>query len=557
MMHLNTHELIGERRQQGFRAIQLNGHPARTDDAARERDNRTSVIVRAATGYISRTAFNVAIVLLVLAAALRVNAAADAVVNENWYIVELDGARIGWMHERIERHDHDAGPRYHSRNDMLMQVGRGGDAAAMRTSSVFVETAEGRPIRVEHEQHMSRQAVVNQFEFTEDGVTLTAKQGDRETVRTMPLPEGTWLTPVAARRFFDERRESGARDITYRTFSPEHGVEPIHIRHRYVDKATFERGNRTLPVTVWTTRTSILPLDMTEHYTADGQLVYQRVQTGIGTLTMRLATREQAQAAFDGPAPEMLVQSFARPDRDINRVNRATTARYRLRLREGEMPDIPSAGAQRVTIPDDNATGRELIIEIDTRTPQPATDADRNNPAYRESSAMVDATDQVIVKLAEQAVRRARSDRAADRADAMRRFVYNYVNGKSLDTAFGTASETARTRAGDCTEHAVLLCAMLRADGIPARTASGLVYADRFAGERDIFGWHMWTQALIDGTWIDFDPTMPGSFHAGHILTGTSALIDGGGADDGAEMTSLILLMGNLDIIVEDVGYDR
>ena len=40
---------------------------------------------------------------------------------------------------------------------------------------------------------------------------------------------------------------------------------------------------------------------------------------------------------------------------------------------------------------------------------------------------------------------------------------------------------------------------MLRADGIPARVASGLVYADGFLGSRDIFGWHMWTQALIDG----------------------------------------------------------
>ena len=39
-----------------------------------------------------------------------------------------------------------------------------------------------------------------------------------------------------------------------------------------------------------------------------------------------------------------------------------------------------------------------------------------------------------------------------------------------------TAAEVARSREGDCTEHAVLLAALARARGIPARVAMGLVY---------------------------------------------------------------------------------
>ena len=93
---------------------------------------------------------------------------------------------------------------------------------------------------------------------------------------------------------------------------------------------------------------------------------------------------------------------------------------------------------------------------------------------------------------------------------------------------------------------------MLRADGIAARVASGLVYADQFAGSDDIFGWHMWTQALIDGHWVDYDATLPTRYHAGHVLTGTSSLADGQGA---TEMASMIMLMGNLEIDVQDVGY--
>ena len=122
-----------------------------------------------------------------------------------------------------------------------------------------------------------------------------------------------------------------------------------------------------------------------------------------------------------------------------------------------------------------------------------------------------------------------------------------------MQTAFAAASETARTKEGDCSEHGVLLCALLRADGIPARVATGLVYADAFAGAQGIFGWHMWTQALIDGKWVDFDATLPVRYNATHVLTSTSSLADGLGA---ADMGSVIQLIGNLEIEVVDVQYE-
>jgi hypothetical protein len=98
----------------------------------------------------------------------------------------------------------------------------------------------------------------------------------------------------------------------------------------------------------------------------------------------------------------------------------------------------------------------------------------------------------------------------------------------------------------------MLLAAMLRADGIPSRVACGLIYADEFAGEREIFGYHMWTQALlsIDGvpTWVDLDPTLAGAaFDATHIALGVSAL---GDADATSSLSGLIPLLGRVTIRV-------
>ena len=99
----------------------------------------------------------------------------------------------------------------------------------------------------------------------------------------------------------------------------------------------------------------------------------------------------------------------------------------------------------------------------------------------------------------------------------------------------------------------MLLCAMLRAEEIPARVAVGLVYADEFLGHRDIFGWHMWTQALIDGRWVDLDATLGRRYHAAHVLTAVSSLAQGG---IDATFASTLMLMGNLQIDVIDVGYE-
>src|SRR5690606_5928862 len=98
---------------------------------------------------------------------------------------------------------------------------------------------------------------------------------------------------------------------------------------------------------------------------------------------------------------------------------------------------------------------------------------------------------------------------ALRKAETLREFVYGYIEKKNLGVGFATASEVARTASGDCTEHGVLLAAMLRAGGVPSRVVAGLLYVDEFEGATETFGYHMWTQALVDingtASWIDVD----------------------------------------------------
>ncbi len=75
------------------------------------------------------------------------------------------------------------------------------------------------------------------------------------------------------------------------------------------------------------------------------------------------------------------------------------------------------------------------------------------------------------------------------------------IRDKHLSGGYNSALSTLNSLVGDCTEHTVLLVALARSVGIPARICSGLVYFDK------AFYFHFWPEVYV-GTWIQMDPTL-------------------------------------------------
>ncbi|MBT8486525.1 MAG: transglutaminase domain-containing protein [Phycisphaerales bacterium] len=475
----------------------------------------------------------------------RVEAGAWTTEWEHWYQLDLAGATAGWMKQTMESDD----ARYRTRSSTEFKISRGPIELEVSIESEFIETHAGEPIRFRFVQDLSMQKVDTTWEFDEDTVTMIAEQGGRQIRREVPRPAGPWLTPMGVHRFWQSRLAAGADAVEYQTLDGEQGLTPITMRHERVGTTTVDHDGRSLPAVVWKTTTSAMPgIVATTKTSEDGHLLAEEAMLPFGSMVTRIATRAEALAAGAAPAPELMVKTFVRTDKPIRRPRATQASTLRVRVREGDLPELPSAGAQRVEVtPGTNSA----IIHLDVSANQPAAVTADERAEYLAASAMVNSEDPLIAKLAANACRGVSDDPFA-RAEAMRGFVHRHISQKSLDTAFATASETARMRTGDCSEHGVLLCALLRSQKIPARVATGLVYADQFAGERDIFGWHMWTQALIDDRWVDFDATLADRFDAAHVLTGASSLAEGMG---GSDLSSVMLLLGNIEIDVLDVRH--
>jgi len=220
--------------------------------------------------------------------------------------------------------------------------------------------------------------------------------------------------------------------------------------------------------------------------------------------------------------------------------------------KDNTLVSLPSCGFQSATAnPDGSCT-----IVVDLTHPTRASSSEKKDPKFLAQTSLCDGTDIAVIALAKKAVKDLPAN-ATDRqkAEAMREFVNKFITSKEFGKAFASASQVARDPAGDCSEHGVLLCGLLRASGIPSRGVMGIVYVSQermdVGKPNGIFGWHFWSQALVDGKWIDLDATMDGKYSVGHITSATSALET---ESMNADMVDILALIGNMEIEIVEIG---
>ena len=132
-------------------------------------------------------------------------------------------------------------------------------------------------------------------------------------------------------------------------------------------------------------------------------------------------------------------------------------------------------------------------------SPPTATDVAPNDWLQSDAPAIQD--------LARKAVGKATG--TGKRMQLLTRFVRGYITTEGASVGYASALETLRDRHGDCTEYAVLLAAMARAQKIPARVVTGLVYSGRYNGQDNVLVPHTWVQAWVDGVWKAYDAAVP------------------------------------------------
>ena len=462
--------------------------------------------------------------------------------SEHWYEFSIDGVRCGHLHRVLSSGEGVVC----TKTEEQLRIRRNGIAVQMRTTRRFEETDDGVALEARCIQAGDGPTRSSILKFIDRTIVITTSRLDDEPTEIVRSDPGGWLTPRAVNRLVQDRIASGADRIEYqqlRLSGAPGTVQQITMQRRLVAPAAATRDGAG--ISCWEVHREGESLELLEWRDGQGLLLESELDTGLGPIRSALVNREQALSASEGPGPEVMRSTLIEVPLMPSTSDRVVTAGYHLRL-EGPLGGFDTlplvAGAQRV-----RRLGERLLeCEVDASRGSPATPAELVDPLYRRPSRALDSADPAIIEFTSRALESAPED-PLERAERLRTSVDRHLHHKSLSSALASASEVVRTRSGDCTEHAMLLAAVFRADGIPSRVAIGLVHTELGGGGPPAFVWHMWTQGLVEGQWYDFDPTRRHRFDGGHVLVALDALSND---EAGPHLAALLGLVGRLRIQV-------
>lgn len=479
--------------------------------------------------------------------------------RESWSIVNLAGGDAGYAHVArvVMMPEGDGAPLVQSSEETQMKIGRLGSTIEVHAQVETWERLDGSLVRIRSVSKLSANETVSEVEFRDGKAILTTKGVGKTRTKEIDCPADT-LGPYALTRKIERELANPGHSFEARIWSTDLS-KAIAIKVRIVGEEEIEhRGEKIRAIRV-ETEPQVKGIPKSVSF---GLLDGTELRTEVEILGMKMiaraATKEEALAAGGRSAklsPELFTPTMVVESSFLPAPRRAERAVVRVRPREGAKLELVEDDRQR-------SLGRladgAMLFELRAVTPpvglrgkrplpvDPATLPAEAQEALLPSS-MIQSDAPEILAIAQQVV--GEEPEAWRAAQALEAWVEANLTDKNMDVAFASALEVCKDRSGDCTEHAVLLAALCRSAGIPARVAMGLLYIG------GIWGGHAWNEVWIDGRWYALDATLGlGRCDALHLAFAKLTLKEGGFAE---EFAGLLENLGRLDLSVEELTLAR
>lgn len=478
------------------------------------------------------------VALLVLGIAF-VQSAAGEVIHESWDIVLLNGSRVGYNHSVISKVTKNGREIFVTETLGHLALKRAGQELVTNLHLHSEDTLDGQILSFTStfSNPPSSEVVVS---GRPDGASLLVEvQAAGQSIhKTIPDVQRLKSQAYVDQFILDGKLAVGAT-AEFEMFDPQLAkVVTVKLTRQPPQNTTLWNDEERVLDQIQLTNSGI-PGVVTK--IAYDSKTGETLKTSVDLIGMQTfaVTKEEALREFD--LYDQLVETMI-PLKTQESLAEATEVAYRVVV-DGDIEAsmFPGGPFQNV----ERKSGSELLVTVrraqipegETVSPSPEPGAEFASP-----SRFIECADPLIVELAGKAT--ADVEEADQKAFAIERFVRSHVKDRNLQTAMATALEVAKTRAGDCTEHAVLLAALLRAEKIPSRVVMGVVHVP----SQGAFIGHMWTEAWVNGQWMPLDGTRARRGTTCEYIKLSDSALAGDGAVPGAEFLPLAYLFGRTKI---------
>ena len=440
--------------------------------------------------------------------------------EETWNSIYLSGQRIGYSQTLVETVKRNRSATVRTSLQAHMSIKRFGQTLVMNQAMVTEETLDGDLLRFRLElANPPALPSITTGKVDGQNLNLTTEVNGKTKTVVQPWTSGV-KSPGYQDRLLKNNPMKAGETRTFESFFPEFvKVGKVTLKGIDFEETSLYDNTRQRLFKV-TSKHTLLPGSSTDSYlNAEGETL-KTSSNLLGTaMEMYLVSQAEAMKNIEGKELDLAINTLVEV-KPILKPHETKRIVYRVTIGDQDpMVVIPTGDTQSLK-KIDIETAELTVISLSV---PPTAKVGKVSAEFLESSQYLQRDDERVKQHANLA-----AGDATDPAEITRRmekYVQEKLDKKNFSTAMASAAEVAEKMEGDCTEHAVLLAAMLRTKGIPSRVVVGLVYADRLYA----FGGHMWTEANLDGRWIPLDATLgKGGIGAAHIKLADSSLSDNG-----------------------------
>lgn len=481
---------------------------------------------------------NIRLALLPLAVLLLCASLAGAQEHLD-YAVLADGVKIGYA-EHIRTVDKG---QVTNTERMNITISRAGIAMEITSEETTVESLRGIPMAFKAVQKMNGMSVLNiEGKRKSDGsfMVVSESMGTRQQI-PFTYPDGALMAEGLLQAQLKQGLKPGTAG-TAKVFSP--ALLKAAVASWVIgEQKQVDLFGRVMDLREVETKMAVQAQEITTTVYIDEKMIpYKMVMPMMG-MTLELVHCDKSVARSENDVIDFFEKVTVKSPRPLTEKDRGQALVYTiLPEKDAELTFVETA-QQKI-----DPRGEKIAIIVNPGSKNlhsdetwPLATNDQTLKTFTDSARYVQSDDEKVRELTLQAVENTRNiDAAAAKIEA---FVEDYISDKNLSVGYATAAEVARSKQGDCSEHAVLAAAMCRSLGIPARVVTGIIYSDTFLEGRTIFGGHAWTEYYNGKSWIAMDATRAsgGGFGSGHL-----AMARGNG--DPADFFGMINTLGYFTI---------
>jgi len=452
-----------------------------------------------------------------LAIVVIISSVAAAEVEEDYYAVFMEGAKVGYMVSIRQVNDVNV----ITNVEVDMTVNRFGIPVNISIKEKYIETKTGKPLAFESQLNASGMAMKSRGFVRENGqVEMVNSMGAMEQKATMPWPEGA-LMAEGARLFSENKGLKEGTSYSLKVFDPTI-KQAVDVRVAIGTTEKVDLLGRIVDLTK-VTSTIMMPGAgpvMSIDY-VDDEHKLQKQQTNVAGINVEIIACPKDFALGENDVLDLVDKMFIPSPQPLGNERQLKSVRYVLQSTNQQASlNIPSIDNQTVEIREDG----KVVVTVEPVAAQagvkfPYEGKDKAVLEAMKATRYLQSDNERVIKLAKEAI--GNTTDAAKAVQKIESFTANYMSNKGLSVGYASAVEVAESKQGDCTEFAVLSAAMCRAVGIPARVVMGVAYVENYMGMENRFGGHAWTEAFVGGKWVGIDAAFKGAglggYGPGHI----------------------------------------